>query len=200
MKTVTILPDSDLENPAEMEGAWTPYSFSRRHANFRSCKDLGFVTNGVLYRANNPGLRKKLEVGLAFVLGYYEHGNCVWFLHDDPPTGVEFEWDGVQVAGLLIWEHPAKKMGFKTYEDRRKDAKTFLETYTSWCNGEGYFYCVEDMKGELIDSCGGFYDMDYMLEEIAKNFDSGEIFEMRGDFEVRKELEAKINKVTPVCS
>lgn len=40
-----------------------------------------------------------------------------------------------------------------------------LSTYTSWCNGEVYYYEVETEDGEYIDSCGGFYDEDFWKGE-----------------------------------
>ena len=76
----------------------------------------------------------------------------------------------------------AQRHGAKTYEDRAKDADQFLATYTSWANGEGLYYCIEDEDGENVDSCGGFYgnDADYMLDEMVHSL-IGHEFEVQGD-------------------
>lgn len=165
---VRIEPDPDIDNPADSYRAWTPYSFSTKHTNYRHPEELGLSMsvdgNGdpVIL---NPGLRSKFRAGLAYFLSYYEHGNSVWFLKGHHRPGIEYQWDGVRVAGLLVWEHSPKEL---PRDKRAKDAEIFLETYTAWCNGDGYYYRVEDAAGEDIDSCGGFYgsDTDYMLDQI----------------------------------
>ena len=75
-----------------------------------------------------------------------------------------------------MWEHPPKDMGAKTYEDRAKDARVFLETYNCWCNGDGYGYSVEELvklpcgheERREIDSCFGFYgnDVAYFASQV----------------------------------
>lgn len=172
--TVKILPDEHQhESPSENDLSWKPYSFSRRHGNFKDPADLGFA---------NPmdvGLRNKLRAGTAFVLGYFEHGRGMWHISGDIPMGTQgdYRWDGCNVAGLLVFEHDPNEMGAKTKEERKKDAEAFLEEYNAWCNGDIYGYVVEDRDGEELDSCWGFIgDMDYcrnqakeMAEHHAKN-------------------------------
>lgn len=171
---VRIETDSDLENPADFGHNWTPYSFGRRHTNYRDPESLGLSLERDEHgtpKILNPGLRRKLEVGLAFFLSYYEHGNSVWSLRGEGP---QCRWDSVSVAGLLVWEHKPGDIGAKTREDRAKDAARFLETYTHWCNGEGLGYVVEsgstcdkgDTHWEHIDSCWAYFqnDVDYALE------------------------------------
>ena len=38
------------------------------------------------------------------VLGYFEHGNCIWHVSSRKPMGTEgdYQWDGTAVAGLWI--------------------------------------------------------------------------------------------------
>jgi hypothetical protein len=183
MLKLTLNYDHDLENPCDNDG-WRVHSFCRRHASFRHPDDLGFgpidPATG-LPKITNPGLRSKLRTGLAFFLSYYEHGQCLWFLHgSDAPAGVEFRWDGVKVAGLLVWEDRASHLGPKTLDGRRQDAAAFLQTYTSWANGEGLYYSIEDEDGDLIDSCGGFYDAEGMFEQIRPQLE-GEEYEVEGE-------------------
>ena len=161
--TVRILQDEhQQESPAEYDLAWKLYSFSRNHGTFKDPADLGFAD------PMDVGLRKKLEVGTAFVLGYFEHGRGIWHISGDIPMGTagDYRWDGVNVAGLLLWEHDPKEMGAKTKKARQKDAEGFLETYNSWCNGDIYGYVVEDRDGEELDSCWGYIgDMDYCQDQ-----------------------------------
>lgn len=183
----------NLENPAEQDEQWTIHSFSSRHVNFKHPDELGIGPPDEYGEpiVEDEELKAKLESGLAFFLSYYEHGNSIWFRKGDHRPGVEYRWDGVRIAGLLVWEHPEDHIGAKTYEERAKDADGFLKAYTSWANGEGYYFAIEDEDGEDVDSCGGFDDSDYMLDEIAPQL-VGKEFEVEGDLRRKvKELEAK---------
>ncbi len=164
---VTIEQDQDPLNPMDEDGQWKLYSFSRKHVNYEDPETLGLGDLGLDGRpvVRNPGLRRKLERGLAFFVSYYEHGGCAW---SRLGKGPQCPFDSVRIAGLLIWEDPASNMGAKTFEDRAKDADAFLESYTAWCNGEAYGYSIEDPEEEVEDSCWGFLapDMPYMFECI----------------------------------
>jgi len=200
--TVHIEHDSDLECPADQDCQWKLYSFCSRHVSFKHPDELGIVCNrNEVVRVRDRKLATKIKNGLAHVLSYFEHGNSVWFRKDGEVTpGIEFQWDGVRVAGLLVWEHPANEIGGKTHEERAKDADGFLKEYTSWANGEGYYYRIEDEEGEHVDSCGGFLgDPDYMLDEMVHNL-IGHEFEVEGDADyledkLREKVEAKTAEV-----
>lgn len=182
MKIVTLHFDSDLDCPSDWDGQWMLYSFNRRHKSYRSPET--FFPEG----APTPEFQRQLDEGLAFVLSYFEHGNCVWSLQD---TGPQCRWDNVDCAGILVWEHPAKDMGAKTKEDRAKDATKFLEVYTAWCNGEGYGYSVEEIvtlpcghtETRDLDSCFGFYgtDVEYMASQCKDAVAGDPEVEIRGE-------------------
>lgn len=168
MKVVTLYYDSDLQNPADWDGQWTLYSFNRRHYSYADPEQ--FFPNG----RPSIGLRRKLNVGLAFTLSYTEHGNCRWFRGGEERSGGrgDYDFDTVRIAGLLVWEHSPREMGARTLEERQRDADQFLETYTAWANGDGYGFRVEDEdeNGERteIESVFGFFDNDleYMASQI----------------------------------
>ena len=174
MKTLTLHHDSDIQNPSEFDGSWTLYSFSRRHASYRDPSE--FFPNG----RPSIGLRRKLEVGTAFVLSYFEHSGCKWSLRGKGP---KCQFDSVDVAGILIWENSVKDMGAKTKEQRAQDAEYFLTIYTDWCNGNGYGYDVTDEKGELLDSCFGFYgsEIAHMAEQVREVVGKDVLVEVKGE-------------------
>ncbi len=183
MKILHLLADdSSPDDPSEFDGAWKLYSFNRRH---RSYKDpQAFFPDG----KPSIGLRRKLDVGTAFVLDYFEHGNCVWSISGGGP---ECAWDTSHGAGLLVWEHPVKDMGAKTRDGREKDARLFLETYTCWCNGEVYGYSIDEVvtlpcghtETRHVDSCFGFYgnDIAYMAEQVRAAIDGDQNVTIKGD-------------------
>jgi len=185
MLKVTLSYDADLENPSENDG-WTLYSFCRRHANFKDPEELGMGeldAGGMpkLFGAEGRKLKRKLENGLAHYLSYFQHGSCWWGRKDGAiPVGVEFRWDGVRIAGVLVWEHKASELGGKTFGERAKDAECFLKTYTAWANGEGFGYSIEDDHGNHFDSCYGFFDADSMFDQIRPHLD-GQEYEVEGE-------------------
>lgn len=157
---VKIQPDYDIMNPSVEGGfydhTWRLISFNNRHRSYE---------NHEKYTNPDIGLRRKLAVGTAFYLDYFEHSGCIWSLSG---SGPQCRWDTSRMAGILIFDNP-KDMGAKTYEDRAKDAKNFLEIYTDWANGHGHGYIIEDEEGNQLDSCWGFYDSDieHTVNEIV---------------------------------
>ncbi len=176
--------DQDAESPADCDG-WQPYSFSRKHGNYRDPEALGLVDSWG-EGPPNPELQAKLDSGLAFALSYFEHGNCIWSLKG---TGPQCRWDNVQFAGILIWDADDADW-FKSYEEREADAKRFLESFTSWCNGEAYGFrvqevsdchaCGQEEEGEEIASCYGYLHVESMFQDIAMEVGDRPV-EFRGD-------------------
>lgn len=159
---VKILSDSEVMNPSTdgdfYDNTWKMVSFSRKHYNFQHPDNF-----------DNIGIRRKLEVGTAFMFDYFEHGACKWSLSG---AGPQCQWDTARNAGIMLFENP-KDMGAKTYEDRRQDAKNFLEIYTDWANGYGHGYSIETEEGEILKSCWGFYDseIEHTVNEIVSQLE-----------------------------
>jgi len=171
--TFKIEPDC-CPDPAENDMNWKLVSFSRKHVGFQHPDKLFRVTRkhgSLVFTARDISLRRRLDVGLAFMLSYYEHGECVWFRKGHGGPGTDCRFDGVGHAGVLLWEHGPSAIGAKTYEDRAKDADRFLQCYTDWCNGHGLSWSgVGDDDDETqLDSCGGYYDSDveYLIQDMV---------------------------------
>lgn len=177
----TIEHDEDAENPLTASDAnGTIYSLNRRHRNF----DADAVEDAMRH---NPD---------AVALSYYEHGGCRWSVQGDVVPGEEFQFDGARMAGVWIPDELALANIDTPGSDpatRRarliEYAKSIVETYTQWCNGDVYGYNVElyelakDDDGDDIeeqefyqkhvkqlaeDSCWGFYGMDYTRQEATQ--------------------------------
>ena len=103
--------------------------------------------------------RKRLAVGLAFLLVRTEHGICNWHItaRDTRPASV---------YGIMYWEYGPSGIGAKTYKEREDDAERFLETYTSWCNGEVYRYSIQNGEGQQLDGTGLFYGYESIVEHL----------------------------------
>ena len=175
MKIVTLMNDTDSENPCKF-GGWKLHSFSSRHSSFTSPDEFFPLS---------IGLRRKLETGTAFILSYSEHGSCQWYLKTAGSPSDPF--DTVGVAGILVWNEKVKDLP-KGFEARKKFAASFCETYTSWCNGEVYGFQVEEVvtlpcghtETKDGDSCFGFFEAESMAEEVRASV-NGDKVEFRGE-------------------
>ena len=184
MKIVTLHYDQDAECPCDNDCQWKLVSFNHRHINYQDPDKYLEVRDGEVVGAN-IGLRRKLEVGTAFILSYFEHGEGAWSLKGE---GTQCRWDTAQIAGVLLWEHPVNEMGSKTYEERAEDARKFLEVYNEWANGHCYGYSIEEevtlpcghTETKDLDSCFGFIGDDYMLDQV-KELVAGDAAKVNGE-------------------
>ena len=152
------------ECPMVWDGQWTLYSFNRNSIHHADPEQ--FVREWADGEATpaDIGLRRKLGVGLAFWLQYYEHGLGQYDLKGEGP---QCRWDTAPLAGILVWENKPGDMGAKSYDERASDARAFLATYNNWMNGLVYGYSLETPTGEHVDSCWGFYEPDYLATAIS---------------------------------
>ena len=149
--------DYDPQDPTEFGEGWKVVSFGNRHTNYEDPYNYT-DDSGERWKI---GLRNKFKAGTAFVLSYFEHGLCRWMLagSDRGLMAGDWRWDGVDVAGLLIWEGKPTDLG-KNYTEREERARSFIDTYTDYCNGNVWCYAVEDEHGEHLDSCCGYFGDD----------------------------------------
>jgi hypothetical protein len=156
------------------EDGWKPYSFSRKHPNFKHPNEFD--------PAEDEELAANLKNGLAFWLSYYEHGLCRWSLSGEGPT---CRWDSRQRAGILVWEQDEGDIGAKSYEERAEDARAAVKVFTEWCNGEVYAFgilepcesCGCSCNGDVVESGGGYIGEDgvtQMFEMIRSHLGEGD--------------------------
>ncbi|HXK39409.1 MAG TPA: hypothetical protein VJ837_01060, partial [Candidatus Paceibacterota bacterium] len=179
------------------DGLFKLVSFSTRHNSFRDpdeifgCEECGEGKQDQ-YHGGGPALpdedpddyhEYKPREEVAFILNYYEHGLCRWYVAPNA-SPVDMQWDGVYGAGALILAIEESERAWwdeKTDEEKRKSAEIFAAEYTAWSNGECYGYtikrkesecptCGQEREGETLDSCGGYIvsweSRDYFRDEI----------------------------------
>jgi hypothetical protein len=150
--------DSDAESPCKY-GDWEIVSFCDRHVNFQD----PFKYLGPRDEFGDPtpatiGMRRKLDVGSAFILSCYQHSGTVWSLRGE---GMQCRWDTADVGGLIISKNA--KFLPKDYEKRKEYARNFLGSYNTWVNGEYYQFSIYDEDGLYVEGCCGYDDPDYMM-------------------------------------
>ncbi|MFT8556582.1 hypothetical protein [Liquorilactobacillus hordei] len=131
------------------------------HVRNNNTKDF---LNDVFERADRLGY-------IMFPISKFEHSNVVYSL------GTANGWDcGTVGVAFVAKETVCEEYGVKkvTAKIRKLVKQRFegeLETYTQWCNGDVYGFTVTDCKGELVDSCSGFYGLcqDTDLDEAVRS-------------------------------
>jgi hypothetical protein len=161
---ITVHADADAQNPLEdWDEMGTILSLNRRHANF----DPDGIDEAI---DTNPD---------AVPLSYHEHGLCLWSVAGELPPGAHCPFDSVAFAGLwlpdaLTLESARNYGGWTRRQFMRKRARQACDVYTQWCNGDIYGYrvdrlsacpCCGSEQAEEVDSCWGFYGLDYCLSE-----------------------------------
>ena len=157
---VFIERDELAESPMDTdEGFGTFYSFNTRHTNFLHPDKAKEIAR------ENPNAR---------FLSYFEHGQCRWMPcnSDKRMYGGDWQWDGVDVAGLWVpSEHSEPQDGMSAKDWYDADCAADCKIFTDWCNGEVYGYIVKLKAGGKTfrsDSCWGFHgtDWEYLIHEI----------------------------------
>lgn len=167
-----------VDCPLDGECEWTLIPFDRRMRDNRDASEFFARSKDGDVIGANIGIRSKMRAGLAFALDCYEHGGRAYSLHGE---GMRCQWDTSRFAGILLWNHPPKELGAKTYEAREASARAALQVYNQWANGEVYYFSVEDMEGECVDSCCGFYDAESIADHAAHNFKPGDTVKLAGN-------------------
>lgn len=178
--TLQINNDLDVEMPDSWYGGWRLISFGRRHLSYEDpAKYVKAFNEGTgEVTAANIGLARKLNVGLAFWLQYFEHGLGRWDLKGEGP---QCPWDTAPLAGILLWTGKPEDIGAKTLEDRAKDSRGFLESYNAWANGETYWFRLASESGEEIESFGGLIGDEALSEVVGESLQSGDKVMVVGD-------------------
>ena len=142
--------DPHVDVPDSGYDGWRLVSFGRKHNNYEDPAKYvkAFDRRHQEVTPANIGLNRKLNVGLAFWLSYYEHGQGAWSLIGE---GTQCPWDTAYLAGILIWTGKPGDIGAKTLEDRAEDARGFLESFNDWANGNCYWFGLTDENGEEIE-------------------------------------------------
>lgn len=154
-KRIQVWQDHDIDNPCEY-GLWRVVSFNKKDINYENYDD---------YIPLDDEMKELRKKGHVFILSY--HGSNVWDLLKG--GAVTCSTDTTLVAGILFLEcEDTKRDPRNTLEVLKKSARGFLETYTQWCNGEVYGFSVIGKDGEIEESIGGFYGLDYLLECIKE--------------------------------
>ncbi len=117
-----------------------------------------------------------------FWLSHYEHGQRHWSIQGTVHYP-DMRWDGIRTAGFLevvVPEDEREWWDGRPDKDRLEAAKSTMEEYTNWLNGEVYGYVFENVRQEhcdmgfthtyegedVSDSCWGYIGWKWLQEAV----------------------------------
>ena len=160
--TVTIHTDEDAQNPRkEFDNLGTMICFHRRY-------DLGDEYQGDIESARFYTQKVEKEGGIVLPLYLYDHSGIT--ISTSP---FSCPWDSGQV-GVIVLEREkilaeygqGKKRVSKAMRERAiKYLEGEVKTYDQYLTGEVYGYMIEGPDGSDLDSCWGFYGLEYCEDE-----------------------------------
>lgn len=79
------------------------------------------------------------------------------------------QWDSGQIGYVLCakssFKTKPRKASFGVIPSAEQSARTYIESWNQYLSGDVYGYVIEDEDGEHVDSCWGFYGLDYARTE-----------------------------------
>jgi len=164
--------DHDTESPNDY-GAFNVISFNSRHVSFVHPDDID-------------------ESTILAPLSYYEHGLCKWMVGESTVADPYGGFDTVDFAGVIVYNEANggdrswfTDMGPK---EQRHILDGVAAEYTAWCNGECFYYTLNEIHGcescgqvefKHVDSCGGYIGSDsfsdYINSEVLFGIDPADV-------------------------
>ena len=162
--TIKIHPDEDAESPrTSCDNLGTMVCFHRRY-NLGDKHDLRWQ-DFAGWAEIEAHLWKAMDAAVVLPLYLYDHSNITI-----RTTPFSCPWDSGQVGFIYVSKDAMRKeYGKNITKERIANATEVLkgevECYDTFLTGGYVGYVVEDEHGEHLDSCWGFDDKAYCIEE-----------------------------------
>lgn len=161
-----IHPDTDPSNPRDDDNAGTMVCFHKRYSLPNESKLNSADFNG--WEALEKHLRKELRAVIVLPIYMYDHSGLAF-----STKAFRCPWDSGQVGFIYVTRETIlrefapgnKKLSKKALDLATKYLEGEVETYHQFSSGGVYGYEVEDADGQHLDSCWGFYGLEYAREE-----------------------------------
>lgn len=165
--TVEIHYDDDPQNPLEMEDVEILYLARSRYR-------LG--TRGTTIAECNQ-IEKRRDV---IALPVYAYVHSATMLKTGEANPFNCPWDSGRSGVIYVTKDVARswfggqRLSAQKREKVEESLRALLAAFSNYLNGWVYYYSVKDGTGEVVDSCGGFYDLEQCRAEAEESAESME--------------------------
>lgn len=94
----------------------------------------------------------------------YEHGLIKYSI------GAKQGWDYSTCGFYIITQKQWEVAGRPDEDTMLEVVNTEIDLYNQWVNGETYRFTLLDENGDFQDSCGGFYSIEDIRDELPEEF------------------------------
>ena len=160
-RLVRIRTDEDPESPREWSNLGTMICWHRRY-NLGDRHAFADPESFEHWLARNPAIVLPLYL--------YDHSGITM-----NTTGFSCPWDSGQVGYIYVTladvrsEYAKRRISGRTRKLAEECLRQEVATYDDYLAGRVYGFIVEDTDGETIDSCWGFFGLDYCIEQATES-------------------------------
>jgi hypothetical protein len=160
-RVVRICIDENPESPREWSNLGTMICWHRRYklGDRHSFADPESFQD---WLGNNPAVVLPLYL--------YDHSGITM-----NTTGFHCPWDSGQVGYIYVTladvrkEYAKRRISGRTRTRAEECLRQEVSTYDDYLTGSVYGFIVEDKDGETVDSCWGFFGLDYCIEQATES-------------------------------
>ena len=164
-KTVKLVYDEDPESPRTWDNLSTMVCFHKRYE--LGDKDHGYNDKDYGSWAEvRAAIEKREDPAVILPLYMYDHSGITI-----RTTPFHCPWDSGQIGWVFVTkkklreEYKSKRVTKKMIEQATKNVLAEVEAYDDYLTGNVFGFVIEDAEGKELDSCWGFYGLDYAREE-----------------------------------
>ncbi len=154
--TVKLIQDSDVEAPENDDEVFIVTTRNRYFVKEQSGFELDDIRDGKH--------SKKYHV---FPLYIYQHSGTALSM-----APFSCPWDSGQVGYILASKSSFRKTARGKAPAAADVCKSFVETWNQYLSGDVWGFQIEDSDGNDVDSCWGFYGLDYARSEARSAAES----------------------------
>ena len=157
--TVRIVNDEDCESPREWDNLGKMVCWRRRY-NLGDKHHFNAPEDFYAFLKETPCIVLPLYL--------YDHSGLTM-----NTTGFSCPWDSGQVGYIYMSlkdvrkEYSVKRVSKKLREKIEGYLRNEVATFDSYLTGDVYGYIIENEDGEELDSCYGFYGLEYVKKEAV---------------------------------
>ena len=163
--TLKLYQDEDAQSPRENDNLGTIVYWHRRYT-------LGEEDGQKVYGSPNDFLKHGKEHGLIMLpVALLDHSGLRMWIGSKASVCDPGGWDSGQVGWIYVTpekvreEYSCKRITKGVRETVLKNLQYEIEAMDQFLSGDVYGFVIEDKQGEHVDSCWGFFGLDYAISE-----------------------------------
>ena len=168
---IRIFYDESPENPRDWDNVGTMVCSHRNYNLGDEQLEASEYENWEDVRKNL--LIKERKAVIILPLFLYDHSGITMYTTGDTRYRQHEAWDSGQVGFIYCTQEDIDREWNGDKEAAKKYLEGEIKTYDQYLTGDVYGFSIKNKHGEDVDSCWGFYGIEYAKEEansVADNY------------------------------